>query len=91
MEDRQQQVLKVLITRDHVRQILEVGRKLFEFDHVVWLDVVPTPDKLGKSLLLRLLTSHDLRMFPRIEYLAQLLKNHSSPDELPHPLICLDD
>lgn len=71
MEDAEQEILEVVIARDHAGEVFEVSSKLLQFHIVVRLDVVPTPHKLVECFLLALLASQHLRMPPGIIGLPQ--------------------
>ena len=89
MKYAEQQILEVVISRDHTRKILKICGKLLEFDAIIRLDVVPTPHKLIKRLLLALPVGRNLRMPPCIVDLAQFLKSNLLTDDLLHPLVCV--
>ena len=44
----------MIVSGDHAGEVLEVGSELFQLDHVVWFDVVPTPHELIECLLFTL-------------------------------------
>lgn len=52
VEYAQQQVLEVLVSRNHAGQVLEVGCELLQLHHIVRFDVIPAPNKLVERLLL---------------------------------------
>lgn len=74
MEYTEQQVLEVLITRDHTGQIFKVGGKLLQLNEVVRFYVVPTPNELIERLLLCLFVRYHLWVSLGVKDLSQLLQ-----------------
>ena len=54
MEDTEEEVLEVVISWDHTRNILEISGKFLELDYVIGFYVVPAPNELIKHLFLGL-------------------------------------
>lgn len=76
MEDAQKQILKVLVARDHARQVLEVGSKFLKFDYIVWFYVVPTPNKFIECLFLALPVGQNFRVLFGIKIFSKLFEGH---------------
>ena len=76
MEDAQKQILKVLVARDHARQVLEVGSKFLKFDYIVWFYVVPTPNEFIECLFLTLAVGQNFRVLFGIKIFSELFEGH---------------
>lgn len=79
MQYAQKQILKMVIPRDHCRQVFEVSCKFLQFDQVVWLDVVPTPNEFVECFFFWFLQGHHFRMFFSIINLSQGLYSNLRP------------
>ena len=89
VEYAQQKILEVLVSGNHARKILEICSELLQLHTVVRFNVVPTPHKLVKGLLLVFAICQYFRMLLGIKGLTKLLESHlrSSSDDLSHSLV----
>lgn len=69
MKDTEKEILEMLISGNHAREILEVGCEFLKLNFIVWLDVVPAPNELSESLFLLFFVSQYLRVSLGVKYL----------------------